>query len=144
MLPPCEVTWISDANHGDTESAESDFGPSLRARRSEDALKIRGSRKLIRSWQHDTNQTAGQQRHHPHARTRKCWAARVGTGASGTERTAGRLFAGVKVCAALVTAAVGLAAEVRYELGQPQKLHQDQEHRQPHNKARRTTQPTST
>ena len=125
MFPPYEVTWINDADVGRTKSAASDFGPSLRARRSEDALKIRGSRKLIHSGQHDINHAASQQRYHPHACPRKRWAARVGTGASGTKRTAGGLFARVKVRTALVTAAVGLAARVSDELGQPQKLQQD-------------------
>ena len=125
LLPPCEVTCINDADGGRTKSAASDFGPSPRARRSEDALKIRGSRKLLHSGQHDINHAASQQSYHPHACPRKCWAARVGTGASGTKRAARSLLARVKVRTALVTTAIGLAAPVSDELGQPQKLQQD-------------------
>jgi len=99
--------------------------PVLRARRSEDALKIRGSRKLIRAGQQDANNTACQQLYRPHAGTGKCRAPRVGTSASGTEGAARGRFARIKIRAALATAAVGFIAPVRHELGQAHELQQD-------------------
>ena len=120
------------------QSPRSDFGPSLRARRSEDALKIRGSRKLIRSWQHDTNQTAGQQRHHP-THARKCWAARwyqVQVGQSGPQ---GASSPASKSAQRSLQPPVGLAAEIEIRAGAARRTASGPgAPTAAHNKARRT------